>query len=1286
MIKLMKSVAKKLSLLIAVFIIIAALCVSVTELLTPVVNKRRPDIETWATNLLQTPVKIDKVALSWHHFHPQITLEDVTVLNKEAAQPILQIRKINIFFAVLQSLWQQKPIPAGIMLSGTAFDVHQTDSGEFEVQGFPDFGNFNKEPYSNEAKFQDVMDWLSSQPLLILQDVTVRYTGIGGLKRVVTIYNLRLVNSGKQHRIYGKAILHQDIPTEITLATEWEGEHAVLSDIKAHVYVYVSGLLLPQWLKNQSWQGFQIQKGLGSVKLWAEWNKGSFEKIQSTLQLYGVELYSQNDKSTHTLNRFSGNIGWKKEGNRQIFAGDDLLIDLPNHLWPVSDFYLSLLPNPEGKLIPDQIRLGYLELTDVQTFLFAFPTFLPDEWTKLLKNLKPTGALENVSIATKGTWNDLSQISFQSDLTRVSVTPFEKYPGFNNLTGTVQWDGALGKVTFNSQRMYLSYPSVFATLLPLDQVTGDVLLQQSENKSWVVTLPDLHVLNDDADIHLAGNLILPPETWAPVADLKGQFTLQKAQHITRYLPLKIFDPDLVKWLQNAFSRGEIESGYAVIKGPLADFPFDAGNGQFEVGGKVKNVDLSFSPDWPKIQNIRGKLVFSGRKMEVIAEQAETLKIPLKNIHAVIPYMGDEKPQELIISGDEVQADFAQGIQYVLASRPLEKKLGKLFRGMTAKGPMKLKLGLMVPLKTPAETQVKGDIKLQNTEIDFVPWHVELNKVNGDIHFTENTTDSQNITGLLFNKPFNLTLKTENVNNDTVVQANVKNNLSTSDLENWLKLPFSKVAKGNADVDLQINVAFDKPIEILLRSNLVGLALALPEPYAKPAAESKDFAAQILVDDKQPLRVRLDYSTLLNVAMILNREKETFNLVGVNLRLGEGIADWPEGQGLYVTGVIDKLDWDTISKLYAGQTGTSNPLPGLPLRDIDIQVSAANLFGQQLSQVRVEVQPDNNGWDVDLTSNEVSGHLELPSKFTSRGQILAQFQRLRLSSVASGKQALSAINVKALPAITFMGSDVSINGIPLGQISFKTLPSGQGLTIQNLRMNSPRIELQANGSWLQSNVTRLQGTASSTRVTEFLTSLGMDAHNLITSKGKLTFNLSWLDAPYQPSLSGLSGSASLELGAGRIVDIDQTSGAKMGIGKMLSIFSLQSIPRRLSFDFSDIFQKGYSFDYVKGDFTLRNGDVYTSNLSSDGPVARVDIDGRIGLKNKDYDFTLNITPYVTSSLPVAATLLTGQPLIGLAAFAVNKVISSQVSRVTTYSYRVTGPWSNPSWQSGRSARR
>ena len=102
--------------------------------------------------------------------------------------------------------------------------------------------------------------------------------------------------------------------------------------------------------------------------------------------------------------------------------------------------------------------------------------------------------------------------------------------------------------------------------------------------------------------------------------------------------------------------------------------------------------------------------------------------------------------------------------------------------------------------------------------------------------------------------------------------------------------------------------------------------------------------------------------------------------------------------------------------------------------------------------------------------------------------------------------------------------------------------------------------------------------------------------------------------------------------------------------------------------------------MQGDFVINDGSMSTTNLYFDGPVAKLNITGRIGLKNKDLNLGLAITPYVTSSLPIAATILTGNPLVGVGALAVSSVINNGVAKIGNYQYTVTGPWNNPVWTS------
>src|SRR5690606_4660082 len=164
------------------------------------------------------------------------------------------------------------------------------------------------------------------------------------------------------------------------------------------------------------------------------------------------------------------------------------------------------------------------------------------------------------------------------------------------------------------------------------------------------------------------------------------------------------------------------------------------------------------------------------------------------------------------------------------------------------------------------------------------------------------------------------------------------------------------------------------------------------------------------------------------------------------------------------------------------------------------------------------------------------------------------------------------------------------------------------------------------------------------------------------------------------LSKLEGTATLEMGAGRIVDIGEAAGAKMDIGRTLSMFSLQTIPRRLSLAFSDLFQKGYSYDSLKGKFKFTGGNIYTTNAPLEGPVGGVGVSGRLGVAAEDVELALCGTAAVASSSPVAAARMGGAG-VGRAARAASTAVSAAVSSPTAYQYSGTESWDNPVWGTG-----
>jgi uncharacterized protein YhdP len=82
------------------------------------------------------------------------------------------------------------------------------------------------------------------------------------------------------------------------------------------------------------------------------------------------------------------------------------------------------------------------------------------------------------------------------------------------------------------------------------------------------------------------------------------------------------------------------------------------------------------------------------------------------------------------------------------------------------------------------------------------------------------------------------------------------------------------------------------------------------------------------------------------------------------------------------------------------------------------------------------------------------------------------------------------------------------------------------------------------------------------------------------------NATWIGSPADFAFDTLAGQLDFKARSGQFLKIDP------GAGKLLGVLSLQSLPRRLSFDFRDIFNEGYAFDDIGATLRIARGVVYS----------------------------------------------------------------------------------------------
>jgi len=242
-------------------------------------------------------------------------------------------------------------------------------------------------------------------------------------------------------------------------------------------------------------------------------------------------------------------------------------------------------------------------------------------------------------------------------------------------------------------------------------------------------------------------------------------------------------------------------------------------------------------------------------------------------------------------------------------------------------------------------------------------------------------------------------------------------------------------------------------------------------------------------------------------------------------------------------------------------------------------------------------------------------------------------------------------------------------------------------LNRLVLTTPEAVFTASGNWAAVNAqavppgTRLPASAANERrrtAVKFKLEIA-DAGQLLArfnmrdvvrrGRGALEGNLAWVGSPLALNYPTMTGSFHVNVEAGQFLKADP------GLAKLLGVLSLQSLPRRLSLDFRDVFSEGFAFDFVRGDLAIEQGIASTNNLQMKGVNAAVLMEGRADIARETQDVKVLVVPEINAgTASLVATVI--NPAIGLGSFLAQLLLRQPLIRAATQEFHIDGTWADP----------
>ncbi len=1299
--------------------------------IVPRIGDFRPLLEDRATQTLGVKVRIGAVVAHSTGMIPSFELTRVQLFDAQGREALLLPRVLaalsprSLLFLGFEQLYLDRP----------ELNIRRAQDGKITVAGL----DFSKGDRSDSA----AADWFFSQIEFAIHDGTIRWTDELRLAPTLELKQVDLVlrNRGRRH----------DMRVDATPPSQW-GERFSLrgmfqqpllsrnkgrwQDWDGQSYAEFARIDL-QELRRYADIGIDLRQGNGALTAWVDISRASVLGAAADLALGAVSVTLGSGLQALELQSVRGRLAGKLLAAGFEFSTQGLQFDTRDGLhWPGGNVSVSYLGS-EGKVVArGDFKADKLDLSALSQIANRLPLNAVAR-AKLLAHA-PHGLVDRLQASWQGPLDNLGKFEIKGLVSQLEMAPAEGFPGVRGARVDFDFNQSGGRAALSLANGTLALPGIFdEPLLAITQLSGDVRWQVSGER-LMVQLPDLKFANADAQ----GEAQLRWETSDPskspgrsrfpgVLDLQGTLSRAEGTRVYRYLPSVVERPAR-DYVRDAVLAGTASGVKFKVKGDLVDMPFrDPKRGEFRISADVLNASYAYVPrrlqprdtlPWPALTQLSGELVFERAQMQVRGARARIgpgAGLQIAKVEAAIADL--DRP--VVTVSAEARGTLADGLGIVNGS-PLSAMTSNALARAAASGPADYRLKLNLPIADLDKSRVQGSVVLSGNDIQITPDTPRLTRSRGSVTYSE--SDFAIVAGQAQMLGGEVRLEGGSVPAASASRTaasmliRASGRISAEGLRQARELGFvarlAQHASGGAAYTATLGFRRGEP-ELLVSSNLQGLALNLPAPFNKSAEAALPFRLEttLLRESLQPgpggqLHLRdqmtLDFGRLAQIVYFRDLSGPEPRVLRGSMAAGlspQETAPVPdEGVAANINlGAFDLDAWESVLSMATGTSLTDNrpsstPMTYLPTT-VAVRARELNFGGRKFSNVVVGGSREGLLWRANLDASELNGYLEYrPASETGAGRVYARLAKLIVApSVVSEVEALLNEQPASIPALDIVVEDFELRGKRLGRLEVEAINRGvvtparvggaREWRLSKFNIITPEAVLTASGNWASLNALMTPvtpGTRASAERRRTVMNFKLDVSDggellgrlgmkdvVRRGRGKMEGQVAWLGSPFSLDYPSMTGAFTVNIENGQFLKADP------GIAKLFGVLSLQALPRRLTLDFRDVFSEGFAFDFVRGDVAIEQGMAKTNNLQMKGVNAAVLMEGRADIAKETQDLKVVVVPEInagTASL-IASVI---NPAIGVGTFLAQLFLRRPLIEAATQEFHIDGSWADP----------